>query len=143
MLILARSAVRWKCPPGWCGGLSLFMLCPMEKKNRLKRWALVTPLVVGGLTFSGPVMADAIDGDWCSVQGKTLSINGPQIDTPGGNRLQGLYDRHGFIYTVPDAEPDAGKEVRMVLVDDNTIRLTVGDGASELQTWRRCRPGTS
>jgi hypothetical protein len=115
----------------------------MEKKNRLKRWALVTPLVVGGLTFSGPVMADAIDGDWCSVQGKTLSINGPQIDTPGGNRLQGLYDRHGFIYTVPDAEPDAGKEVRMVLVDDNTIRLTVGDGASELQTWRRCRPGTS
>jgi len=31
----------------------------------------------------------------------------------------------------------------MVLVDDNTVRLTIGEGATELQTWRRCRPGTS
>ncbi|MDA0368882.1 MAG: hypothetical protein O3C65_03260 [Proteobacteria bacterium] len=87
--------------------------------------------------------ADSIDGDWCSVQGKTLAINGPQIDTPGGSRIQGLYDRHGFIYTVPAAEPDEGKQVRMVLVNDNTMQMTVGEGATELQTWRRCRPGIS
>lgn len=92
---------------------------------------------------AGPAFADAIDGDWCSPQGKSLTINGPQIDTPGGNRIQGLYDRHGFIYTVPENEPEAGKEVRMLLVDDNTVQLTVGEGATELQTWRRCRPGIS
>ena len=91
----------------------------------------------------GSAYADAIDGHWCSVRGETISIDGPQVQTPGGNRLQGLYDRHGFIYTVPDEEPDGGKQVRMVLVDDNTVRLTVGEGATSLQTWRRCRPGTS
>jgi hypothetical protein len=94
-------------------------------------------------TMAGPAFADAIDGDWCSPQGKILTINGPQIDTSGGNRIQGLYDRHGFIYTVPENEPEAGKEVRMLLVDDNTVQLTVGEGATELQTWRRCRPGIS
>lgn len=93
--------------------------------------------------LSKSAVADAIDGHWCSPQGKTISIAGPTVETPAGQRLQGLYDRHGFIYTVPDAEPDAGKQVRMVLVDDNTVRLTIGEGATELQTWRRCRPGTS
>lgn len=91
----------------------------------------------------GVAHADAIDGHWCSVRGETISIDGPRVHTPGGRQLEGLYDRHGFIYTVPDAEPDAGKQVRMVLVDDNTVRLTIGEGATELQTWRRCRPGTS
>ena len=105
--------------------------------------ALCAVVILGALIVSGPVLADAIDGHWCSPQGKTISINGPQVDTPSGARLEGLYDRHGFIYTVPSDEPDAGKEVRMVLVDDNTIRLTIGEGATELQTWRRCCPGTS
>lgn len=105
--------------------------------------ALFAAVVCGALAVSGPAFADAIDGHWCSPQGKTISIDGPQIDTPGGARLEGLYDRHGFIYTVPTDEPDAGKEVRMVMVDDNTMRLAIGEGATELQTWLRCRPGTS
>lgn len=87
--------------------------------------------------------ADSIDGEWCSAQGRSLAINGPQIHTPGGSRIAGLYDRHGFIYTVPPGEPDAGKQVRMVLINDDTVQLTVGDGNASLQTWRRCRPGTS
>jgi len=108
----------------------------------MRAWLFVLPLAAVALAATS-AHADAIDGDWCSPQGKSFSIRGPQIDTPGGNRIQGLYDRHGFIYEVPADEPDAGAQVRMVLVNDNTVQLTVGEGATDVQTWRRCRPGVS
>ncbi len=107
------------------------------------RTMLLATIVVSAVFLAATARADAIDGDWCSPAGKSFSIRGPQIDTPEGNRIEGLYDRHGFIYTVPDGEPDSGQQVRMVLVDDNTVRLTVGEGATDVQTWRRCRPGIS
>ncbi|MEQ8248902.1 MAG: hypothetical protein RID42_14590 [Alphaproteobacteria bacterium] len=105
------------------------------------RGLLVTVVLLGAFV-AGTAWADAIDGEWCSVQGRTLAIEGPRIHTPGGNRIEGLYDRHGFIYTVPPGEPDAGKEVRMVMVNEDTVQMAVG-AATAFQTWRRCRPGTS
>ena len=50
------------------------------------------------VVFGGPVLADAIDGDWCHVDGRRLSIAGPDIVTPGGMRTKGDYDRHHFNY---------------------------------------------
>ena len=47
--------------------------------------------------------ADAIDRDWCH-QGKRLKIDGPDLLTSGGKRMQGLYDRHGFEYKAPAGE---------------------------------------
>jgi len=32
-------------------------------------------------------LADAIDGDWCKADGKRMKIRGPEIVTPGGNRV--------------------------------------------------------
>ena len=56
--------------------------------------------------------ADAIDGEWCSPDGRRpLSIDGPRIVTPGGATTTGDSDRHGFAYVVPPVAPAA----RMVL----------------------------
>jgi hypothetical protein len=38
--------------------------------------------------FIKPVFADAIDGDWCRADGKSkrMTIRGPAIVTPGGQK---------------------------------------------------------
>ncbi len=85
---------------------------------------------------SGPARADAIDGDWCHPDGRKLTINGPEIVTPGGARMKGDYDRHHFNYVVPAAEPGAGGPVAMVLQGELQMNLKPPAGAD--QTWRRC-----
>ena len=87
---------------------------------------------------ASPARADRIDGNWC-YKSRHMSIDGPAIVTPGGTQMIGLYDRHGFRYTVPGGEPDAGAEVDMVQLNDQTIQVTTtgGDG-SRTEIWNRC-----
>ena len=85
---------------------------------------------------SGSVLADAIDGDWCHAAGRRITINGPDIVTPGGTRMKGDYDRHGFNYVVPAAEPGAGGTVAMILQGE--LQMHLKPPAGEGQTWRRC-----
>lgn len=83
-----------------------------------------------------PALADRIDGDWCFA-GKSMTINGPKIVTPGGNTITGDYGRHDFKYTVPASETGAGDLVDMRLINDDNAEVRVGkDGP---QVWRRCR----
>lgn len=84
----------------------------------------------------GAALADAIDGDWCHGDGRRLTIQGPDIVTPGGARLKGDYDRHRFSYVVPAPEPGAGGTVAMVLLSE--ILMHLKPPAGEEQTWRRC-----
>jgi len=100
--------------------------------------AALVSVAVGVLLASGQAWADAIDGNWCSADGRSISINGPQIVTPGGTRMKGEYDRHGFRYVVPAAETPAGARVNMSQLDENTIHVRVGNGPTK--TWRRCKP---
>ncbi|HUT48652.1 MAG TPA: hypothetical protein VM325_04890 [Alphaproteobacteria bacterium] len=93
---------------------------------------------MGVLAMAGPAAADAIDGNWCAADGRSMSISGPQIVTPGGTRMKGEYDRHGFRYVVPVAEKPAGAQVDMSLVDDDTMQVKVGTGPTKI--WRRCKP---
>lgn len=95
-------------------------------------------LLMGYLLGIGPVRADAIDGHWC-LGGKSFEIDGANIRLRGGIETVGKYDRHGFEYVVPTGEPDAGTEVVMHLVNEETIRLQRGNIA-ELEIWRRCKP---
>ena len=81
--------------------------------------------------------ADAIDGQWC-LGASHFEINGPNIRTPGGNAITGNYDRHGFEYVVPSNEAGAGSKIVMVLLNEETVRLTRGTSAPE--TWKRCKP---
>ena len=56
----------------------------------------------------GTALADAIDGDWCHGDGRRLSINGPDIVTPGGFRCIRI-SLSSTIATVPPAPgSDAG-----------------------------------
>ena len=92
---------------------------------------------------AAPAIADAIDGDWCSTASRRhLSIEGPRITTPGGRTLQGDYSRHGFVYTAPAGEAEAGRRVDLRLVNDRTM-LFRPEGASTDEVWNRCaRPNT-
>ena len=98
--------------------------------------ALVPATLAAAMLSSETALADAIDGDWCYSDGKRLSINGPEIVTPGGVQTKGNYDRHHFSYVVPATEPGAGLTVTMVLLSEIMMRLKPPGG--EEQTWRRC-----
>jgi hypothetical protein len=91
-------------------------------------------LCLGG----APARADAIDGQWC-LGSSHFEIDGPNIRTPGGNRIIGNYDRHGFTYIVPANEPGAGTQIIMVLLNEETVRLTRAQGPAP-EIWRRCKP---
>lgn len=90
-----------------------------------------------------PASADAIDGDWCLANGRHLSINGPEIVTPRGKRMQGRYDRHAFSYVAPAGEPNAGMEISMSLIDDDTMQVVIGAKSTQPKEWRRCAAPTS
>ena len=98
----------------------------------------------GAVFFSlaAPASADVIDGIWC-YSDKSLSIDGPTIITPGGNKITGNYNRHSFDYKVPANEPGAGSNVNMILLNEETVNLWLGSGLPEpaaVQVWRRCKP---
>jgi len=96
---------------------------------------------VAALTLqAGPALADRIDGNWCFPDGRHLTIEGPSIITPGGTRMQGLYNRHGFEYTVPAGEADAGAEVAMIQLNQYTIQVTTTPpgATARSETWKRC-----
>ena len=46
--------------------------------------------------------------------GRRLAIRGPEITTPGGNRISGDYSRHNFSYVVPASEP-SGRSVLLLI----------------------------
>ena len=108
------------------------------------------PVLAAALVSLAPeaARADALDGGWCYTDGKRLIINGPEIVTPGGNRITGDYQRHSFTYKIPPKEPGAGMTVHMEQLDEETMHMTLGSGAGggaggPAQTWRRCPKGTS
>jgi hypothetical protein len=97
-------------------------------------------IVAGALCVaSSSARADAIDGQWC-LGPSHFAIEGPNILTPGGNRIQGNYSRHGFFYVVPTNEPGGGSQIDMVLLNEETVQLTRKGQASALEIWRRCKP---
>ena len=115
-----------------------------------RHWSLalgVAAMAVTGFS-AGVARADAIDGNWCSAEGKRMSIEGPAITTPAGTQWHGNYNRHYFTYEVPASDPGAGQTVYMALLNENTVRLTRAADAQAAQTspteiWHRCPPAVS
>jgi hypothetical protein len=98
--------------------------------------AFLAPLVVLG---GGSARADVIDGDWCSADGRHISIRGPEIVTPEGTKTSGNYSRHFFSYKVPGNEAAAGSEVHLMLLNEFTVRLRIGgDPGAPAEIWKRC-----
>lgn len=105
-----------------------------------RRFTLVVA-TVAVFVAAGPAVADSIDGNWCSTDGRHFEIDGSQIVTWGGSRLVGDYDRHGFRYVVPGTEKEAGAKIDMRLMGEHRV-LVSKDGAAP-QTWNRCAKPTS
>ena len=105
----------------------------------------MTALLTASLCLCVPsgAFADAIDGNWCFKDGRSMIIRGARITLPGGEEIAGNYSRHSYSYTVPDNHDRAGSVVTMVLVNDNTIHLTPGGSSSvplksAVEIWNRC-----
>ena len=100
----------------------------------MRHGPLTVLLAAGALVAAAttPARADAIDGDWCSDDGKRLSIKGPDIVTPAGQQLKGDYDRHHFSYV----EPGSSGTIQMALISEIRMRLKPPTGDEQL--WRRC-----
>ena len=96
---------------------------------------------LGVLTFgvfaATPALADRIDGKWCSSEGKHVEIQGRQITTPGGMKMEGEYTRHSFRYVVPAAEPDSGSTIYMVLLNEETMEVRPGNPVAKAAIWKR------
>jgi cellulase/cellobiase CelA1 len=106
----------------------------MEKARLAWGLALV---VLASTSYSGIAHADAIDGNWCADDGRVMTIEGSSIATPGGQQTTGDYSRHAFAYVVPAGEADAGTEIAMVLLNEQTVAVKAGPAAPE-EIWRRC-----
>jgi hypothetical protein len=97
-------------------------------------------LGLGLVALASPARADAIDGDWCADGGRHFSIRGPAITTPAGIETTGNYSRHAFNYVLPEGEENAGEEIAMLLLNENTVEVEAG---SQTEIWLRCKPAIS
>lgn len=110
--------------------------------RRFRKSMISTITVIAGLVATAvPALADRIDGDWCSADGKHLSIEGPRIVIPSGAEISGQYDRHHFRYSGPAGDPEAGQIIEMQQLSDEEMRLqrTAGGEKMPVETWRRCQ----
>ena len=103
----------------------------------LSRYALLAAVLLTAIPPL-PAKADRIDGDWCRGL-KILSIDGPNIVTPGGARMTGEYDRHGFQYIVPKGEPDTGATITMAQMHEELMHLESSAKPGEVEDWTRCK----
>ena len=117
-------------------------------QSRATRSALGLAAAAAILLSAHQARADAIDGNWCTAEGKRLAIEGPKIVTPTGTQTMGNYSRHAFTYEVPPADPGAGQTVFMVLLNENTMNSAMAADAQAArqmpaQVWHRCPPAVS
>jgi hypothetical protein len=130
------------------------MLDPLgiERRRGMARrhWSLALGVAAAAVTAVSieAAHADAIDGHWCSAEGKRMEIEGPAITTPAGTQWHGNYNRHYFTYEVPPSDPGAGQTVYMALLNENTVHLTTAADAqaaqkSAVEVWHRCPPAVS
>lgn len=89
---------------------------------------------------AGPALADRIDGDWCTANGKHLKIDGPRIQIPSGLVIEGNYDRHNFDYVGPAGDPEEGQAIHMSQQSEESMLLwrKTGDVQGPAEEWRRC-----
>lgn len=108
-------------------------------QKRMLALAAMIGLLIGS---ARPARADAIDGDWCQLDGKHMTIRGPAIVTPGGQQTSGNYTRHFFSYVIPAGETGAGAAVEIQLLSE-TLAHERRAGDPAVHEWQRCKPGIS
>ena len=95
------------------------------------------------MVISGSVLADRIDGYWCSPSGSSISVDGTRVVTPGGKTLVAYYDRHNIHYVIPEGEVGAGDRFSASQLNEEQIRVVIVSrdsgkaGAAEI--WTPCK----
>ena len=110
----------------------------MRETGSLKISVAAASFALACLAAPLPALADAIDGAWCSPEGKHLKIAGPKITTPGGALLDGDYSRHAFSWVAPASEPGGGDTIYMQLMNETTAMVRQGTPVAQPITWKRC-----
>ncbi len=91
-----------------------------------------------------PALADKIDGNWCSAKGRSISVDGSSVVTPGGTAIIANYDRHHVDFVIPDGEPGAGDRFSADQLnhEENSVSILPhsGDDRSTPEIWTMCRP---
>ena len=89
-----------------------------------------------------PARADAVDGNWCADDGRSIVIEGPSVTIPSGAHVTGEYSRHAFRYVGPADGPESGHDIRMFLYGDDILRIKrFIDGVEQPEeVWKRCKP---
>ena len=92
--------------------------------------------------FAGPALAGVLDGSWCAPDGRSITVAGTNVVTPGGQKTSGAYNKEAFHFRVPPGEWDAGKEIWMELKTPDSARVSsLSDhqqGPPPHDRWRRC-----
>jgi hypothetical protein len=102
---------------------------------RLLNRTIFAGAVCGVVALAGSAArADQIDGNWCSPDGRQMTINGPEIVTPSGARTSGNYSRHDFSYSAPGGRDT----ITMHLLNETTVQLRPSQTCERTEIWRRC-----
>ena len=70
-----------------------------------------------------------------------MSVDGPNVVTPGGTKITVEYDRHHMKYIGPNGEKEAGQKIDMTVLDNEDAERRVDNGP--LRPWYRCARPTS
>ena len=115
---------------------------PIPKVPQALAHGLVLGLFLMMAVSARPVQAHALDGTWCSGDGRRITVDGTAVITPGGGRATGAYSQFAFSFKLPDGERPAGATIWMEPKGPNAARVsTVGrdqQGPPPHGLWHRC-----
>lgn len=100
----------------------------------MKRGVVILALACA---LPGAVDADEIGGDWCADDGRNVRIEFSRIRTPGGVWIDGEYERHSYVFVIPEGETDAGTRVEMQQWSEQEVSVTYE--GQEPESWHRCQ----
>lgn len=105
----------------------------------MRRLALILPVL---LFCASPSRAHDIDGNWCSSDGRMLTVHKGIAHIPSGAEVLGEYKDHIFRYVGPADDPETGHDVRMRILGNEDLRLErIIEGTPQPEEhWRRCEP---
>ncbi|WP_425416827.1 hypothetical protein [Oricola indica] len=110
-----------------------------EDMKTMQRLALILPAL---LLFAAPARAHEIDGNWCSADGRMLSVHEGTASIPSGAKVIGEHKDHIFRYVGPAEDPESGHDVRIRIFHDEDLvleRIIEGSPQPE-ERWHRCGP---
>ena len=86
--------------------------------------------------------AATLGGRWCASDGRTITVAGLAVLTPGGQKTVGRYSERAFSFVLPTGEWDAGKAIWMELKSPDSARVSVLSseqlGPPPHDLWYRC-----